>query len=116
MVFELYMSNNHFLALRTNVRPTEIATSRSGIEFKPIFGSDYLFAKTLGTEFMGCGILELGSGAAKKVKSSGKMQLVFFIIQGKIEAEVNELGFRIGKGGQFQVPRGTRSSRQTSSV
>ncbi|KAK6528635.1 hypothetical protein TWF694_003893 [Orbilia ellipsospora] len=84
----------------------EIATSRHGIEFKPIFGSDYLFAKTLGKEFMGCGILELQRGASKKLKSSGKMQLVFFMLEGKVEAEVNELGFRIGKGGQFQVPRG----------
>ncbi|RVD80636.1 uncharacterized protein DFL_008530 [Arthrobotrys flagrans] len=84
----------------------EIATSRHGIEFKPIFGSDYLFAKTLGKPFMGCGILELQTGASKKLKSSGKMQLVFFILKGKIEAEVNELGFRISHGGQFQVPRG----------
>ncbi|KAF3941262.1 hypothetical protein ABW19_dt0210296 [Dactylella cylindrospora] len=84
----------------------EIATSRNGIEFKPIFGSEYLFAKTLGKEFMGCGVLELRTGATKKLKSSGKMQLVFFILEGKVEAEVNELGFRIGKGGQFQVPRG----------
>ncbi|KAF3912948.1 hypothetical protein ABW21_db0201348 [Orbilia brochopaga] len=84
----------------------EIAISRNGIEFKPIFGSDYLFAKTMGKEFMGCGILELQTGATKKLKSSGKMQLVFFVLEGKIEAEVNELGFRITKGGQFQVPRG----------
>ncbi|KAF3085627.1 hypothetical protein TWF102_010090 [Orbilia oligospora] len=84
----------------------EIATSRHGIEFKPIFGSDYLFAKTLGKPFMGCGILELQTGASKKLKSSGKMQLVFFILKGKVEAEVNELGFRISHGGQFQVPRG----------
>ncbi|KAK6534244.1 hypothetical protein TWF281_005574 [Arthrobotrys megalospora] len=84
----------------------EIATSRHGIEFKPIFGSDYLFAKTLGKPFMGCGILELQTGASKKLKSSGKMQLVFFVLKGKVEAEVNELGFRISSGGQFQVPRG----------
>ncbi|KAK6341101.1 hypothetical protein TWF696_009402 [Orbilia brochopaga] len=84
----------------------EIAISRKGIEFKPIFGSDYLFAKTMGKEFMGCGILELQTGATKKLKSSGKMQLVFFVLEGKIEAEVNELGFRITRGGQFQVPRG----------
>ncbi|KAJ6262137.1 Inner kinetochore subunit cnp3 [Drechslerella dactyloides] len=85
----------------------EIAISRNGIEFKPIFGSDYLFAKTMGKEFMGCGILELQTGATKKLKSSGKMQLVFFVLEGKIEAEVNELGFRINRGGQFQVPRET---------
>ncbi|EPS45200.1 hypothetical protein H072_810 [Dactylellina haptotyla CBS 200.50] len=84
----------------------EIATSHHGIEFKPIFGSDYLFAKTLGKEFMGCGILELQTGASKKLKSSGKMQLVFFMLQGKVEVEINELGFRISRGGQFQVPRG----------
>ncbi|KAK6509558.1 hypothetical protein TWF481_004296 [Arthrobotrys musiformis] len=84
----------------------EIATSRHGIEFKPIFGSDYFFAKTLGKDFMGCGILELKTGASKKLKSSGKMQLVFFVLKGKVEAEVNELGFRISHGGQFQVPRG----------
>jgi len=84
----------------------EIATSSNGIEFASVFGSDYTFAKTLGKEFMGCGILEMKMGTSKKLKNSGKMQLVFLIVQGKVEAEVNELGFRIGQGGQFQVPRG----------
>ncbi|KAK6363329.1 hypothetical protein TWF730_000765 [Orbilia blumenaviensis] len=101
-----WLSNNEDDAAEEEEVEDEIATSRHGIEFKPIFGSDYLFAKTLGKPFMGCGILELQTGASKKLKSSGKMQLVFFILKGKVEAEVNELGFRISHGGQFQVPRG----------
>ena len=71
-----------------------------------MYGSDYTFYKTLGKDFMGAGVIEFQAGTSKRLKSSGRMQLVFYVISGKVEAEVNYLGFRIGAGGQFQVPRG----------
>lgn len=58
---------------------------------------------------MGTGFIELKPGTAKKMKTSGRMQLVFYVIKGTIQAEVNGLGFRLMAGGQFQVPRGNTS-------
>lgn len=71
-----------------------------------MLGSDYKFYKTFGNPFMGSGILEFKEGAMKRTKTSGRMHYVFYVTQGKIEAEVNKMSFRIGAGGQFQVPRG----------
>jgi centromere protein C len=74
--------------------------------------------------FFGSGIVELPPEGFKRAKNSRKMQMVFFVHQGKVlvtvgppaveqngrgvsgnEAETNE--FAISKGGVWVVPRGT---------
>ena len=84
----------------------DIAVSYHTIQPRVVLGSDYKFFKTFNTDFMGTGCLELQPGAVKRLKTSGRMQLVFYVVHGKIQAEVNGLGFKLVAGGQFQVPRG----------
>jgi len=74
--------------------------------------------------FFGSGIVELPPEGFKRAKNSRKMQMVFFVHQGKVlvtvgppalenggaanDAETNE--FAISKGGVWVVPRGMFSS------
>lgn len=61
--------------------------------------------------FFGSGIVEMPPGGYKREKPSGKMQMVFFVHEGKVAVEVGSQGmeinrFTISKGGVWVVPRG----------
>lgn len=66
--------------------------------------------------FFGAGIVELPPGGFKHSKNSRKMQMVFFVHQGKVMVDVGGTGadqkradtnkFAISKGGVWVVPRG----------
>ena len=87
---------------------TEIAYSFEAIEMRDIAGAEFKFAKTLTLEFFGSGMVDLPPGGAKRVKNSRKMQMVFFVFYGRVEVSMGTplKTFSIGKGGQWQVPRG----------
>lgn len=75
---------------------------------RDISGAEFRFAKTLTLPFFGSGIVDLPPGGAKRSKNSRKMQMVFFVFYGRVTVEVGTpvTRFGIGKGGQWQVPRG----------
>ena len=75
---------------------------------RDISGADFKFAKTLTLDFFGSGMVDLPPGGAKRVKNSRKMQMVFFVFYGRVEVSMGAplKSFSIGKGGQWQVPRG----------
>lgn len=75
---------------------------------RDISGADFKFAKTLTLDFFGSGMVDLPPGGAKRVKNSRKMQMVFFVFYGRVEVSMGTplKTFSIGKGGQWQVPRG----------
>lgn len=86
----------------------EIAYAASAIEMRDISGAKFRFAKTLTLPFFGSGIVDLPKGGSKRSKNSRKMQMVFFVFYGRVTVEVGTpvTQFGIGKGGQWQVPRG----------
>ena len=87
---------------------SEVAYSFEAIEMRDISGADFKFAKTLTLDFFGSGMVDLPPGGAKRVKNSRKMQMVFFVFYGRVEVSMGTplKAFSIGKGGQWQVPRG----------
>lgn len=62
--------------------------------------------------FFGSGVVELPPNGYKRAKNSRKMQMVFFVHEGKVMVEVGAQGmseinqFAISKGGVWVVPRG----------
>ena len=86
----------------------EVAYSFEAVEMRDISGADFKFAKTLTLDFFGSGMVDLPPGGAKRVKNSRKMQMVFFVFYGRVEVSMGAplKSFSIGKGGQWQVPRG----------
>ena len=91
---------------------SEVAYSFEAIQMRDISGADFKFAKTLTLDFFGSGMVDLPPGGAKRVKNSRKMQMVFFVFYGRVEVNMGTplKTFSIGKGGQWQVPRGKFSS------
>jgi len=86
----------------------DIAYAASAIEMRDISGAEFRFAKTLTLPFFGSGIVDLPPGGSKRSKNSRKMQMVFFVFYGRVTVEIGTpvARFGIGKGGQWQVPRG----------
>ncbi|KAK8134054.1 inner kinetochore subunit cnp3 [Apiospora sp. TS-2023a] len=86
----------------------EVAISGTAIQMKDIKGATFQFAKTLTLPFFGSGLVDLPPGAEKKPKNARKMQMVFFVHYGSVVVKLAGTEFRIGKGGQFFVPRGNQ--------
>ena len=85
----------------------ELALSSDAIITREVgSGATFKFAKTLTLPFFGAGMVDLEPGGVKKPKNSRRMQMVFFVVYGRVEVTVNDTAFRIGKGGMWQVPRG----------
>ena len=91
----------------------EVAYSFNAIKMRDISGADFKFAKTLTLDFFGSGMVDLPPGGAKRVKNSRKMQMVFFVFYGRVEVSMGTplKTFSIGKGGQWQIPRGKSLAR-----
>ncbi|OHE99199.1 cupin [Colletotrichum orchidophilum] len=83
-----------------------IAVAASAIQTRDIRDATFRFAKTLSLPFFGSGVVDLPPGAEKRPKNSRKMQMVFFVFQGKVLVMVHESQFRISAGGMWFVPRG----------
>lgn len=86
----------------------DIAYSHEAIEMRDINGAEFKFAKTLTLDFFGSGMVHLPPGGFKRIKNSRKMQMVFFVFYGRVTVSIGTppTKFSIGKGGQWQVPRG----------
>ncbi|KAL6720137.1 mitotic fidelity of chromosome transmission-related protein [Lecanora helva] len=105
-VLEWDAENNKFN--EEDTRDEDVAYSHEAIQMRDIKGADFKFAKTLTLDFFGSGMVELPPGGAKRIKNSRKMQMVFFVFYGRVTVSVGTppTKFSIGKGGQWQVPRG----------
>ena len=92
----------------TNLPLKEIAFAADAIEMRDIQNATFKFAKTLTLPFFGAGMVHLPPGGEKRIKNSRKMQMVFFVFFGRVTVNVGTptTTFSIGKGGQWQVPRG----------
>ena len=100
----MMLLNNYGLILIN----ADIAYSFEAIDMRDIAGADFKFAKTLTLDFFGAGMVDLPPGCVKRMKNSRRMQMVFFVFYGRVTVNVGTppTKFSIGKGGQWQVPRG----------
>ncbi|CZT23869.1 uncharacterized protein RCC_09584 [Ramularia collo-cygni] len=89
----------------------DIAFAASSIVTRDVPGSQFKYAKIMTLPFFGAGVVELPPGGFKRAKNSRKMQMVFFVHEGKVLVEVGATGleineFALSKGGCWIVPRG----------
>ncbi|KAF2716794.1 hypothetical protein K431DRAFT_350045, partial [Polychaeton citri CBS 116435] len=97
----------------------DIAFSSSSIVTREVANSAFTYAKIMTLPFFGSGVVELPPLGYKRAKNSRRMQMVFFVHQGKVVVQVGgaaggqgagkqALGeeFAISKGGVWVVPRG----------
>ncbi|KAJ9622441.1 mitotic fidelity of chromosome transmission- protein [Taxawa tesnikishii (nom. ined.)] len=88
----------------------DVAFASSSIAVRDVQGSAFKYAKVMTLPFFGSGMVEIPPGGYKRTKNSRKMQMVFFVHEGKVTVEVAGLTFGLTKGGVWQVPRGNNYS------
>lgn len=89
----------------------DLAFAASSIVTRDVAGSDFKYAKIMTIPFFGAGVVELPPEGFKRAKNSRKMQMVFFVHEGKVMVEVGAAGmevnqFALCRGGCWAVPRG----------
>ncbi|KXL41810.1 MAG: hypothetical protein FE78DRAFT_511319 [Acidomyces sp. 'richmondensis'] len=91
----------------------DLAFASSAIVTRDVAGSEFKYAKIMTMPFFGSGVVELPPEGFKRAKNSRKMQMCFFVHEGKVMVEVGGQGmqgdvntFAISKGGVWVVPRG----------
>lgn len=91
--------------------PADLAFAAAALVTRDVAGSDFRYAKILTSGFFGSGVVEIPPSGFKSMKNSRRMEMVFFVAEGKVVVEVGtqETGpneFAISKGGCWVVPRG----------
>ena len=86
----------------------QLAFSKQRMVTVDVANGGFKFVKTFTEDHFGTGIIEIPPGGVKRLKNSGKMHLVFYMLKGRATITIAKNNFRVGKGGQFMVPRGTR--------
>ncbi|KAI9803528.1 MAG: hypothetical protein M1825_001871 [Sarcosagium campestre] len=94
------------------VAPTELAYASVAMQTQEVANSTFRYAKTLAMDFFGSGVVDVPPQGFKRPKKSRKMQMVFYVFEGKVLVDVAGNQFRIGRGGMWQVPRGNIYSIQ----
>jgi hypothetical protein len=90
----------------------DLAFASSSIITREVAGSEFRYAKIMTMPFFGSGIVELPPEGYKRAKNSRKMQMCFFVHEGKVMVEIGAQAqgemnqFAISKGGVWVVPRG----------
>ena len=92
---------------------TDLGFASSSIVTRDVAGSEFKYAKIMTLPFFGSGVVELPPNGFKRMKNSRKMQMCFFVHEGKVMVEVGPANapeaatqFAISKGGVWVVPRG----------
>lgn len=87
--------------------PKILAIPASAYEPRPVKDQDILFQKTISDEpHFASGVLDLPIGGYKPPKPSRHNTMFFLIFTGYVEIRINDITFKLRKGGQFTVPRG----------
>jgi len=87
-----------------------VAFAARSIAVRDVQGSAFRYAKVITMDYFGAGMVELPPEGYKRSKNTRKMQMVFFVHQGKVTVEVGGMVFGLTKGGVWQVPRGESNS------
>lgn len=83
-----------------------LALAAHAIRTQDILTANFKYVKTLSLPFFGAGVVDMPPGSEKKPKNSRKMHMVFFVHTGRVKVNINDIEFRIRKGGMWFVPRG----------
>ncbi|KAF4556786.1 Mif2/CENP-C-like protein [Elsinoe fawcettii] len=94
----------------------EIAYASRAIKTSEVAGGQFRYAKVLTSEFFGAGVVEIPPGGIKRSKNSRKMQMAFFVHEGKVSVTVAGMDFGITAGGVWHVPRGNNYAIQNDST
>jgi mannose-6-phosphate isomerase-like protein (cupin superfamily) len=84
----------------------QLAFSRDHIVTVDVAHSTFKFIKTYTEGTFGTGVIDIPPGGMKRMKHAGGNVLVFFLVKGRVTAQIGENRFRVGKGGQIMIPRG----------
>lgn len=84
----------------------DIAFAATAIKTQDVHGSSFRYAKVMTLPFFGSGMVEIPPDGYKRMKNSRKMQMVFFVHEGKVTVDIEDVQFGMTKGGVWQVPRG----------
>ncbi|GAB7354821.1 hypothetical protein MBLNU459_g5207t1 [Dothideomycetes sp. NU459] len=84
----------------------EVAFAPHAIVTRDVQNSAFRYAKIMTLPFFGSGMVEIPPSGFKRTKNSRKMQMIFFVHEGKVTVEVAGVKFGMTKGGVWQVPRG----------
>ena len=84
----------------------DIAFASTAIKTQDVHGSSFRYAKVMTLPFFGSGMVEIPPDGYKRMKNSRKMQMVFFVHEGKVTVDIEDVQFGMTKGGVWQVPRG----------
>jgi len=95
-----------FLAFDIKLTCADIAFSAQSIKPRDVPGSGFRYAKVMTMDYFGAGLVEIPPDGFKRSKNVRKMQMCFFVHQGKVTVDVAGMTFGITAGGMFQVPRG----------
>ena len=88
----------------------EMAVAPKGFQglLKEVKNQNFHYAKLVALPFFHSGMLDIPPGGQKRYKNSRRNHMAFWVFSGRVEVRVSESEFRIGRGGMWQVPRGTR--------
>ena len=90
---------------------TDLALAPVALEglTREVKGAEFMYAKTITLPFFHSGMVDIPPGGEKKTKNSRKNHMVFWVFSGRVQVKVADTSFSIGRGGMWQVPRGTSS-------
>ena len=71
-----------------------------------VANASFRMNKTLSYDHLGTGVIDFPPGGQKRWKPAGRYDLVFYVVKGKVAANVASNEFVLRKGGQFQVMKG----------
>ncbi|KAG8625827.1 hypothetical protein KVT40_006228 [Elsinoe batatas] len=94
----------------------DIAFAAPAIKLSDVANGAFKYAKVLTSEFFGAGIVEIPPGGVKRSKNSRKMQMAFFVHEGKVSVTVAGMDFGVTVGGIWHVPRGNNYSIMNEST
>jgi hypothetical protein len=85
-------------AIHTN-EILDIAFAATAIKTQDVHGSSFRYAKVMTLPFFGSGMVEIPPDGYKRMKNSRKMQMVFFVHEGKVTVDIEDVQFGMTKGG-----------------
>ena len=108
-VGERSCSPTFFNSITRLTSSTDLALAPVALEglTREVKGAEFMYAKTITLPFFHSGMVDIPPGGEKKTKNSRKNHMVFWVFSGRVQVKVADTSFSIGRGGMWQVPRGT---------
>lgn len=88
---------------------TDLAIAPKGLSAltKEVKNQNFEYAKTITLPFFHSGMVDIPPGGEKRTRNSRKNHMIFWVFAGRVVVDVSGNVFGVGRGGMWQVPRGT---------